>query len=78
MDLAVPRGHRAAVTLDHGRDLLALVRMDDETNFVVSHALSLWMKAARFDRRCDAANASAAGLIKLSKTNDREGGRRSG
>jgi hypothetical protein len=52
--------------------------MDDETNFVVSHALSLWMKAARFDRRCDAANASAAGLIKLSKTNDREGGRRSG
>src|SRR5262249_36707095 len=43
VDIAVPRGHRGTVTLDHGRHLLALVRMDDETDFVMSHAISLWI-----------------------------------
>src|SRR5262245_9501958 len=44
MDLALPRGDRAAVAFDHRRNLLALVRMDDEDDLVVPHADSLWMK----------------------------------
>src|SRR5260221_6868696 len=44
VDLAVLRGDCGAVTLDHRRHLLALVRMDDETHFVMSHANSLWIK----------------------------------
>ncbi len=38
-------GHHALVLLDHGRNLFALVRMDQKHDFVVSHCLPLWMKS---------------------------------
>ena len=74
VDLAVLRCHRRTVTLDHRRDLLALVRVDDETHLVMSHHILPMDKAARWVRRCDATEVGAAGL----KTNDRRGGRRGG
>ena len=41
MDGAVLALDHGAITLDHGRHLFALVRMDHEHNFVVSHCGSL-------------------------------------
>ena len=31
-------------TIDHGRDLLALVRVDQKHDFIVSHCVSLWLQ----------------------------------
>lgn len=47
MNLAISRGNHAAVSLDHRRDLLALVRMNNENNFVMSHAFFLMGGASR-------------------------------
>ena len=38
------RGDHAFVTLEHGRHLLALIRMDQQNDFVMTHRHSLWMK----------------------------------
>ena len=43
MDLATARRDHALVTLEHGRNLLALVWMDQKHNFIVPHVVSLWM-----------------------------------
>jgi hypothetical protein len=43
MDLATARRDHALVTLEHGRNLLALVWMDQKHNFVMPHVVSLWM-----------------------------------
>src|SRR5690606_7002187 len=43
--------HQGAIALDHAWHLLALVRMDDKNYFVVSHAVSLWIKASRYALR---------------------------
>ena len=40
-------GHHALVSLDHGRDLFALVRMDQEHDFIMSHRLPFWLKTGR-------------------------------
>ena len=47
MNLAAAHGHHGAVALDHGGYLLALVRMNQKHDFVVSHCCSLRVKAAR-------------------------------
>src|SRR5689334_22124604 len=39
---AAAAGDDALVALDHRRDLLALVRMDDKYDFVMTHANSFW------------------------------------
>src|SRR5262252_8707844 len=61
VDFAVLARYRRAVTLDHRRDLLALVRVDDETHLVMSHHISLWMKPPAGFRRCDAAETMRQG-----------------
>ena len=43
VDLAAAILDQALVALDHGRHLLALVRMDQEHDFVMTHGGSLWM-----------------------------------
>ena len=45
---------QGAVTFQHGRNLLALVRVDQKTDFVVSHCDSLWI----CQRECRATKAS--------------------
>ena len=47
MDLAAAHGRHGAVALDHGRDLFALIRMNQKHDFVMSHCCSLRVKAAR-------------------------------
>ena len=48
MDMTVSPLDHEPITLHHGRDLLALVRMDQKHNFVVSQLLgSLRIKASR-------------------------------
>ncbi|MNT76782.1 hypothetical protein D3C72_2158290 [compost metagenome] len=37
VNVAVLRGHELLVALDHGRHLFALVRVDDEDDFVMTH-----------------------------------------
>eukprot|EP00952_Eustigmatos_sp_NYUAD-ZCMA_P011620 47116-Eustigmatos_ZCMA.PRE.1 len=34
-------GHEAGVALDHGGDLLALIRVDHKHDFVMTHGISL-------------------------------------
>src|SRR5207245_1822918 len=75
VNFAVLRGHRGAVALDHRRHLLTLVRMDDETQFVMSHANSLWMKPPA--RSTVATRRKQVRQGWRSKTNDRRSGRRS-
>src|SRR5450830_280679 len=38
MDVTAAAGHRGLVTFDHRRDLLALVRVDDKNDFIMTHA----------------------------------------
>ena len=47
MDRAAARGDHAAVALDHGRDLLALVRVDQEHDFVMTHVCAPFGYATR-------------------------------
>src|SRR5215467_2127345 len=61
VDLAVLARYRRTVTLDHRRDLLALVRVNDETHLVMSHRVSLWKKPPAQVRRCDAAETVRQG-----------------
>src|SRR3546814_12820652 len=46
MDGALVAFDQRLVALDHGRYLLALVRMDHEYDFIVTHGNSLWMRPA--------------------------------
>ena len=46
VDLAVATFDERLVTLDHGWHLLALVRMDQEHDFVMTHVDSSWMRPA--------------------------------
>ena len=39
--------HYALVAFHHGRDLFALVRMNQKYDLVMSHCLPLWLKSAR-------------------------------
>jgi hypothetical protein len=41
MDVTAAAGDRGLVTLDHRRDLLALVRVDDKNDFIMTHATLL-------------------------------------
>jgi hypothetical protein len=41
VDRAAGRGDDAAIAFDHGRDLFALIRVDQENDFVMTHRLSL-------------------------------------
>jgi hypothetical protein len=43
MNLTTALGDHAFVTLEHGRNLLALIRMDQENDFIVPHVISLWI-----------------------------------
>jgi hypothetical protein len=45
MDRTIATGDQRLVTLDHGRDLFGLVRVNDENDFIVAHAISLWVNA---------------------------------
>ncbi len=54
MDRTAGTGDHALVAFDHGRHLLALVRMDQEYDFVMSHCRPFWMKSARLPRRITA------------------------
>ena len=38
-------GDQALVALQHGRNLFALIRMDQQNDFVVTHKCSLWIPA---------------------------------
>src|SRR5690349_54224 len=69
--LAVLGAHRRAVAVDHRRDLLALVRVNDETNFVMSHALSLWIKPPARPAVATRRGLVRQGWAELSKANDR-------
>src|SRR5208282_5094591 len=40
---ATAGGDQAAIALDHGRDLLALVGVDQKHDLVMSHVYSLWL-----------------------------------
>ena len=51
VDAATATGDERAVALDHRGHLFALVRMDDENHFVMSHVISL-----RFLPACPAAD----------------------
>src|SRR5262249_39444787 len=62
VDLAVLARYRRPVTLDHRRDLLALVRVNDETHLVMSHHISLWIEPPAQVRRCDAAGTVRQGF----------------
>ena len=44
VDRALAAGDGAAVAFDHRGHLLALIGMDDEYDFVMAHAVSLWVK----------------------------------
>ena len=44
VDSAFAIGHDRAVALDHGRDLFALVRVNQEHNFVMTHVSSLRLR----------------------------------
>src|SRR5476649_2901448 len=44
VDRTLADGDGAAIALDHRRHLLALIGMDDKYYFVMSHAVSLWVK----------------------------------
>ena len=44
MNPAIPGSDDAAVALDHCGHLLALVGMDNESDFVMAHIFSLWVK----------------------------------
>ena len=44
VDRTLAGGDGAAVALDHCGHLLALIGMDDEYDFVMTHAVSLWVK----------------------------------
>ena len=48
MDLAAAGGDHGLVALQHGWNLLALIRVDHENYFVMTHAYSLWMALSRF------------------------------
>jgi hypothetical protein len=43
MDLALASLYHTAVALYHGWHLLALVRMDDKNDFVMTHVNSSWI-----------------------------------
>ena len=43
MNRTVGAFDQRAVPFEHGRNLLALVRVNQKTNFVVSHCYSLWI-----------------------------------
>jgi hypothetical protein len=47
VDMTVLAGHQRAITLDHRGHLLALIGMHDKYDLVVSHYISLWIKAPR-------------------------------
>src|SRR6476661_6036150 len=52
MHLAAAGGDHALVTLQHGRNLLALVRVDQQHDFIMTHGLSLRMgRGARLRAR---------------------------
>src|SRR5471032_2319432 len=44
VDQTFAASDRTAVALDHRRHLLALIGMNDEYDFVMSHAISLWVR----------------------------------
>src|SRR3546814_16343632 len=44
MDSALVAFDQRLVALDHGRHLLALVRVDNEYDYIVTHGNSLWMR----------------------------------
>ena len=44
MNSAIPGSNDGAVALDHCGHLLALVGMDNESDFVMAHIFSLWVK----------------------------------
>jgi hypothetical protein len=44
VNLTTVRGNERLVTLDHRRDLLTLVRMDDKNDFILTHEHSFWLK----------------------------------
>ncbi len=43
-------GHHAVVAFNHGRNLFALVRMNQKHDFVMSHCFPFWIKATRLIR----------------------------
>ena len=47
VNLAALGGDQGAVAFDHGGHLLALIGVNDENNFVMSHEYSLRVKASR-------------------------------
>ena len=51
MDRPAGAGDHALVSFHHGRDLLALVRMDQKHDFVMSHCLPFWIKSRRISWR---------------------------
>ena len=40
---AVSCSNRRSITLNHTRDLLALIRVDQKHDFVVTHCISSWI-----------------------------------
>jgi hypothetical protein len=44
MNLAASSGDHALVALQHGWNLLALIRMDQQNDFIVTHERSLWIE----------------------------------
>ena len=54
VDRTAGTGNHALVAFDHGRHLLALVRVDQEYDFVMSHCRPFWMKSAWMTRRITA------------------------
>src|SRR5690606_23467900 len=45
--VATASGDHALVALEHGGNLLALIRVDQQNNFVMTHAYSFWMRTTR-------------------------------
>src|SRR3990167_1711650 len=43
--LATAGGDHALVALEHGMNLLALIRVDQQNDFVMTHAYSFWVEA---------------------------------
>ena len=58
VDRTAGTGNHALVAFDHGRHLLALVRVDQEYDFVMSHCRPFWMKSDRILRRITATRLS--------------------
>src|SRR5262249_7785957 len=57
-------GDQALVALQHGRNLFALIRMDQQNDFVVTHVYSLWIPARTSPGRGSRATASRRGCGK--------------